>query len=98
MEKKLAKELLSFIDNSPTAFHASKTVVDYVKNAGYVELSEKDTWKIEKGGKYYIVKNNSAVISFEVGNGELEECGFRLIGAHSDSPGFKIKPNSEMLV
>ena len=43
-----------------------------------------------------LVKNDSAVIAFKVGNGEIEKDGFRLIGAHTDAPGFRIKPNAEM--
>ena len=98
MEKKLAKELLSFLNNSPTSFHATSMIEEYIKEVGFKELFEEDKWEIKKGGKYYIKKNNSAIIAFEVGNGELEKEGFRLIGAHTDSPGFKIKPNAEMLV
>ena len=41
---------------------------------------------------------NKAIIAFEIGNGEIEEEGFRLIGAHTDSPCFKVKPSPEMLV
>lgn len=53
---------------------------------------------IKKRWKILYYKNNSAVIAFEIGTGEIEEDGFRLIGAHTDSPGFRIKPNPEMLV
>ena len=97
MEKELAKELVSFINSSPTAYHAAKTVEDYYKSEGYTELFEKDKWNIQKGGKYYISKNQSAIIAFEVGEGNIEEEGFRLIGAHTDSPGFRIKPHAEMI-
>ena len=97
MEKELAKELVSFINSSPTAYHAAKTVEDYYKSEGYTELFEKDKWNIQKGGKYYISKNQSAIIAFEVGEGNIEEEGFRLIGAHTDSPGFRIKPYAEMI-
>lgn len=97
MEKELAKELVSFINSSPTAFHAAKTVEDYYKSEGYIELLEEDSWNLQKGGKYYIAKNQSAIIAFEVGEGNIEEEGFRLIGAHTDSPGFRIKPNAEII-
>ena len=77
-----AEQLLQFINKSKTAFQAAYEV--------------SNSWNLKKGGKYYVMKNNSAVIGFEIGNGEIEEDGFRLIGAHTDSPGFRIKPQAEM--
>ena len=96
MEKRLAQELIDFLYKSPTAYHAASSVKDILDNEGFEEIFEKDAWKFKKGGKYYLVKNNSAVIAFKVGNGEIEKDGFRLIGAHTDAPGFRIKPNAEM--
>ena len=96
MEKRLAQELIDFLYKSPTAYHAASSVKDMLDNEGFEEIFEKDAWKFEKGRKYYLVKNNSAVIAFKVGNGEIEKDGFRLIGAHTDAPGFRIKPNAEM--
>lgn len=96
MEKKLAQELIDFLYESPTAYHAAYSVKDILDKEGFEEIFEKDSWSLKKGGKYYLVKNNSAVIAFKVGNGEIEKDGFRLIGAHTDAPGFKIKPNAEM--
>jgi len=52
---------------------------------------------LEKGGKYYTTKNGSALIAFTVGEGEIEEQGFKIIGAHTDSPTFRVKPNSEII-
>lgn len=96
MEKKLAQELIDFLYKSPTAYHAASSVKHILDNEGFEEIFEKDSWSLKKGGKYYLVKNNSAVIAFKVGNGEIEKDGFRLIGAHTDAPGFRIKPNAEM--
>ena len=96
MEKKLATELIDFLYNSPTAYHAASSVKDMLDNDGFTELFEKDSWSLEKGKKYYLVKNDSAVIAFKVGNGDIEKDGFRIIGSHTDAPGFKIKPNAEM--
>ena len=96
MEKKLATELINFLYNSPTAYHAASSVKDMLDNDGFTELFEKDSWSLEKGKKYYLVKNDSAVIAFKVGNGDIEKDGFRIIGSHTDAPGFKIKPNAEM--
>lgn len=96
MEKQQALELLEFINESVTAYHGAYAVKTMLDEEGFSELKENEKWNIEKGGKYYVMKNQSAVIAFEVGEGDLEEDGFRLIGAHTDSPTFKIKPKAEM--
>ncbi len=96
MEKQLALELLDFINASPTAYHAADTIKEYLKKEGFKELKEIEKWGLNKGEKYYIEKNNSAVIAFEVGTGDIVNDGFRIIGAHTDAPTFKIKPASEM--
>ena len=92
------QELLNFINKSKTAFQSAYEIKSILDNQGYTEIKEEDKWDLEKGGKYYIIKNDSAVIAFEIGTGDIEKDGFRLIGAHTDSPGFRIKPNPEMLV
>lgn len=95
-EQKLSKELIDFIFESPSQFHAAKNIIEKLKLAGFKELSLKEKWNIEKGGSYFVTKNDSAVIAFKCGNGEVEKEGFRIIGAHTDSPTFRIKPNPEM--
>jgi aspartyl aminopeptidase len=100
MKKKeeFAKNLIDFIDGSPTAFHATKKVERELINKGFKKINLQDKWKLEKEGKYYIIKNNSAIVGFVVGKGEIEEDGFKIVGAHTDAPSFKIKPNPEMTV
>ena len=97
MEKELALDLIDFLYTSPTAYHSVKTVKERLDLNGFSEVKENDKWNLQKDGKYYIIKNDSALIAFTVGNGELEEDGFKLIGAHTDSPGFRIKANPEMV-
>lgn len=92
------QELLEFINKSKCAFQGAYEVKAILDKNGFSEIRECDKWDLKKGGKYYVMKNNSAVIAFEVGTGEIEEEGFRLIGAHTDSPGFRIKPSAEMTV
>ena len=97
MEKELALDLIDFLYTSPTAYHSVKTVKERLDSNGFSEVKESDKWNLQKDGKYYIIKNDSALIAFTVGNGELEEDGFKLIGAHTDSPGFRIKANPEIV-
>ncbi|NLK93571.1 MAG: M18 family aminopeptidase [Clostridiales bacterium] len=98
MNKKLAQELIDFIQESPTAFHGTNEIKKILSTFGYVELQEGEKWNIQENGKYFLTKNNSALIAFEIGNGKIEEKGFRIIGAHTDSPGFKIKPKCQINV
>ena len=96
MEKILAKDLIDFCYKSPSAFHAVKNVKETLSQQGFIELKEADKWNIEKSGKYFVTKNDSAIVAFVIGKGEIEQHGFKIIGAHTDSPGFRIKPNPEM--
>lgn len=93
-----AKQLIDFINKGKTAFQSTYEIKNILDKNGFSEIKEENKWNLKKGSKYYIIKNNSALIAFEIGTGEIEEDGFRLIGAHTDSPGFRIKPNAEMKV
>ncbi|MGE5630737.1 MAG: M18 family aminopeptidase [Caulobacteraceae bacterium] len=98
MSKELdfAKELIDFIYDSPTAYHAVESSVRILKANGFTELKEEAAWKLKRGGKYFTVKNNSALIAFVMGSGPVQEEGFRIIGAHTDAPTFRVKPAAEM--
>ncbi|SHK35639.1 aspartyl aminopeptidase [Hathewaya proteolytica DSM 3090] len=93
-----AQNLIDFISESPTAFHATSSAEKLLAAAGFSEVKEEEKWELKKGGKYYLKKNDSAIVAFRVGKSEIEENGFRLIGAHTDSPTFRIKPASEIVV
>ena len=97
MEKQLALELIDFLYNSPSASHGVESVKCMLDNEGFKEIKESDKWNLKSGDKYYVIKNDSALIAFEVGNENIEEHGFKLIGAHTDVPGFRIKPNAQMI-
>lgn len=97
MEKIIAKELLDFLYDSPTAFHAVENISEILMKQGFKELKEEDKWKLKKDGKYFVKKNDSALIAFVVGEDTPQERGFKIIGAHTDSPGFRIKPRPEMI-
>lgn len=88
------RDLLAFLDDSPLNFWAVKTVIDELEQAGFEELDPAEHWTLHPGGKYYVTKNGSAIFAFIVGSDPLS--GYKIISAHSDSPGFRIKPNAEM--
>ncbi|MDE7233077.1 MAG: M18 family aminopeptidase [Lachnospiraceae bacterium] len=87
-----AENLLQYLNDSPTAYHAVENGAELLRKSGFQELKEAESWSLQKGGKYFVVKNRSAIIAFIVGEGDLAEEGFRIIGAHTDSPALKIKP------
>lgn len=92
-----AHQLLDFCYASPTAFHAVATTRELLENNKFIQLHENSSWKIKAGGRYYLVRNDSALVAFVAGSAPVAEQGFRIVGAHTDSPGFRIKPAPEML-
>lgn len=97
MYKEISKELLEFLQKSPTAFHSVETIENELKTQGYEKLLEGQTWKITCGGKYYVTRNNTSVIAFHVGT-KLDNYGFNVAASHTDYPTFKIKENAEIEV
>jgi len=95
---KLSQELLEFIYKSASPFHAIDNMATKLDNAGFKQLNLSQAWKIEKGGKYYVTRNGSALFAFIIGKGMPQKEGFKIISAHSDSPTFRIKPDPEIVV
>lgn len=95
-QKEFAKDLIDFIYDSPTSFNAVNTSKEILHKNGFEELRLNEKWKLRVGGKYYITKNSSALVSFVINSDNIEKEGFRIISSHSDSPSFRIKPNAEM--
>lgn len=94
--KVVAHSLMEFLDKSPVNFLAVRTVKETLDAKGFVELDPREKWELQRGGKYYMTENSSAIFAFVVAEGEPAS-GFRIISAHSDSPCFRIKPHAEML-
>lgn len=97
-ELKFAEELIDFLYESPTAFHAVESIKKILNENDFEELKEENRWNIKHEGKYYVTKNQSALIAFVIGKGDVGDNGFKLVGAHTDSPTFRIKPNPEIMV
>ena len=89
----LMEQFLTFAEQSPTAFHAAAHLAEMLRDNGYEELKETDPWLVDAGGKYYVVRNDAAVIAFAVP--ETGFASFRIAAAHGDSPAFKLKENFE---
>ena len=87
-----ATDLLDFIDASPSPWHAVQTCENRLLAAGFSRLEEIDRWMLAPGGKHYVVRGGSSIIAFVVGQNPGATSGLRLVGAHTDSPGLRIKP------
>ena len=96
MQTNRAESLLTFLDDSPCNFLAVNTIKNELLSNGFIELDASDKWNLAKGGKYFVIKNDSAIFGFTIGDKLVSESGFKIISAHSDSPCFRIKPNPEM--
>ena len=91
---KTAGQLFSFIQASPSPFHAVASMKKELDAQGYAQLLEGEEWRLEEEGKYYVVRNGSALIAFRIPKRDFP--GFQIMASHSDSPSFKIKENPEM--
>ena len=91
------QDLLNFLYEGPTASHQVALMEKILIKEGYNALQESGIWTLEAGRKYYLKKQNAALIAFKVGTADLSENGLRIIGAHTDSPSFKLKSVPEMV-
>ena len=88
------QNLLDFIDASPSPWHAVKSIETRLSAVQFVKLDETAKWDVQPGGRYYVIRDDSSIIIFVLGQKPLPETGFKIIGAHTDSPGLRIKPNA----
>lgn len=88
--------LLDFLNHSPTPFHAVANMSKQLLAAGFQRLHESDRWQLEEGGRYFVTRNDSSIIAFNYWPQKMVERGMAMMGAHTDSPCLKIKPNPEI--
>lgn len=87
------KDLMSFIDASPSVFHAVENIAQILEQNGYVRILENDRTDLAPCQKYYITRNNSSIIAFRM---PKTPAPFLITASHSDSPSFKVKWNCEL--
>ena len=85
------KDLMKFLDNSPTSFQAAGNIEKTLSDKGFVKLDETQPWKLASGRKYFVVRNQSAIFAFVLGKKKPHQTGFNISASHLDSPGLKIK-------
>ena len=96
ISKEPVQNLLDFIDASPSPFHVVQSIEARLaaQKPAWQRLDETAKWMLQSGGRYYVVRDDSSVVLFVLGQKPLAETGFKIIGAHTDSPGLRIKPNA----
>ncbi|MDP2133702.1 MAG: M18 family aminopeptidase [Sulfuritalea sp.] len=87
-----AQELIAFIDASPSPWHAVASAEQRLLAHGFTRLEEDARWQLVAGGRHYVVRGGASIIAFVLGSRALAEGGFRIVGAHTDSPGLRVKP------
>lgn len=97
MSKELVRNLINFIKDSPTSFHAVWNMKNILMKEGFSELLEGENWKLEKGKNYFVSRNNSSLIAFKIGE-NIRDYSFNIVASHTDSPTFKLKENAELTV
>lgn len=90
------QSLADFIQASPTPFHATAQLVQRLTAAGYEQLDERADWILKDTGRYLVTRNDSSLIAFSLGQPDRLRQGLRLVGAHTDSPCLRVKPQPEL--
>ncbi|MDI6942213.1 M18 family aminopeptidase [Microbacterium barkeri] len=85
------EDLAAFVTASPSSYHAAEEIARRLVASGFARLAETDAWDIAPGGRYVVVRDGSA-IAFAVPEAAGATTPFAIVGAHTDSPGFKLKP------
>ena len=88
----LGDDLRAFVDASPSPSHAVAEMVRRLEWAGFSSLDEVDRWELAPGDRRFVVRRGGSIIALRVGSGSMAETGMRLVGAHTDSPTFKVRP------
>ncbi|MEM5530623.1 M18 family aminopeptidase [Gammaproteobacteria bacterium AS21] len=92
------KQLISFIQAAVTPFHAVQEMARQLEQVGFLYLDEKCAWHVKPAGKYYTTRNGSSIVAWQMpADKPLESSGFRMVGAHTDSPCLKVKPNPDIV-
>jgi aspartyl aminopeptidase len=91
----VARDLCAFLDRAPSPYHAAEEAARRLAIAGFSPLVEQDAWSLAAGDRRYLLRGGT-LVAFVVGDAHPASSGFRLIGAHTDSPNLRVKPNADV--
>ncbi len=92
----IVEQLKELIKKGTSPYHVTAQVERQFREAGYKPLSMSCPWQLKRGGKYYVVQQESSLIAFSIGESARVTEGFRIAAAHTDFPGFRIKQNAQL--
>ena len=87
--------MIDFIHRSPTPYHVVEAVAAQLEQDGFEPLMERAAWRLRPGDRRYVIREGSTIIAFVVGKRSPAISGFRMVGAHTDSPAPRLKPRAE---
>ncbi|CAN9204189.1 unnamed protein product [Alternaria alternata] len=90
------KPFTDYMTRNPTIFHAVDAVAQDLEKDGYKKLSERDSWELKAGGKYYVERNGSSLIAFAIGDKYASGNGAAILAGHIDALTAKLKPISKL--
>ncbi len=90
-----AKDLCRYLDASPSPFHAVEETARRLEVAGFSRLHETDAWSLTPGAKHYVTRADASLVALRVGDRPAVDAGFRVVGAHTDSPNLRLKPQPQ---
>lgn len=93
-DKKRVKDLMKYIDASPTAYQATEVQKNLLFENNFEELDRATPWTLNPGDKRFLILGDAGIIAFIVGEDKFAP--FHILGAHSDSPSLRLKENPEM--
>lgn len=93
-----ARDLLGFIDASPSPWHAVAEMARRLQAQGFTRLHEDHAWELNPGAHHYLIRGDSSLVALVLGQQPLVSSGFRIVGAHTDSPGLRVKPRAAHVV
>ncbi len=93
--KDLNRQLTDFIASCPSMFHTADSIGHMLSENGFVRLRESEAFELKAGGKYYVTRNNSSVIAFDIPK-KMKDYHFQTVASHGDSPTYKVKAVGEL--
>ncbi len=96
MAESLAEDLCAFVDAGPSPFHAVAEMARRLEGAGFQALDERRPWRLSPGDRRYVIRDGGSVIAFRMGRESPADAGYRLVGAHTDSPTMRVRPSSDV--
>jgi len=96
MSNTITKELLEYINRSTAPYQVVAESEKILAEAGFEALPVTKRWNLEKGKSYYVIPYPTTLLAFTIGEDWEPTHPFRIGAAHTDHPGFRVKPNAEM--